>query len=87
MNEAEIARISQRACECANAGRQSPWQSWKEISFSTALGFIGSFLITITTLTLSPFNATVNSWIITTLCTVWSLGRGYAVRRWNNRRT
>lgn len=85
--EAELELINRKARQLANAtSRQSRWQSWKEISFSTGLGFIGSFFITLTTLKFSPYSAEVNSWIITILCTVWSLGRGYAVRRWNNRR-
>lgn len=64
---------------------QTKRQSWIEVATSTTIGFFGSWLITIITL-----HVVDNKWWASTitviLCTIWSLIRGYQVRRFFNRR-
>lgn len=64
---------------------QSKRQSMKETLTNTFTGMAGSFLITM--LCLQVFTAPVAIAASTTiLCTVWSIGRGYTIRRWYNRK-
>lgn len=62
---------------------QSKAQSLKETLSNTFIGTLGSFLITWVTLHFIT-NIVLASAITTVLCTVWSIGRGYAVRRYFN---
>jgi hypothetical protein len=60
--------------------KQSKKDSIKEVVFSTTLGMIGSWIITM--LCLMFFTTPVAIATSTTLCcTCWSLIRGYCVRR------
>jgi hypothetical protein len=62
---------------------QSKKQSVKEVLTSTSVGMVGSFLITM--MCLQIFKDQLAIGISTTvLCTVWSIGRGYAIRRYYN---
>lgn len=61
---------------------QSRAQSMIETLTSTAIGFAGSLLIA--TLYLR-YNLPYAALGITTLCTVWSVVRGYLIRRYFNR--
>lgn len=63
---------------------QSKKQSLKETLSNTFIGTIGSFFITMVTLKLFT-NPVVISAVATIACTVWSITRGYAVRRYFNR--
>ncbi|MNC56419.1 hypothetical protein D3C75_1060160 [compost metagenome] len=64
---------------------QSKRQSLIETATSTSTGFVGSWLITAACFTYIP-----DKWAATTattlLCTLWSLIRGYTVRRYFNKR-
>lgn len=62
---------------------QSRKQSLKETVSNTFLGTVGSFLITWVTLFFVK-DIILASAITTVACTVWSLTRGYAVRRYFN---
>ncbi|ATW58255.1 hypothetical protein CNR37_00048 [Pseudomonas phage ventosus] len=62
---------------------QSKAQSLKETLSNTFIGTIGSFLITWVTLHFIT-NIVVASAVTTVLCTLWSISRGYAVRRYFN---
>lgn len=62
---------------------QSRTQSLKETLSNTFIGTLGSFFITWVTLHFIT-NIVLASAITTVLCTVWSIGRGYAVRRYFN---
>jgi len=62
---------------------QSRAQSLKETLSNTFIGTVGSFLITWVTLHFIT-NIVLASAITTVLCTVWSIARGYAVRRYFN---
>jgi hypothetical protein len=65
--------------------KQSKKDSIKEVVCGTTIGMIGSWLITM--LCLMFFTSPVGIATSTTiLCTVWSLGRGYVVRRHFNSR-
>lgn len=62
---------------------QSKRQSLKETMTNTFVGMAGSFGITM--LCLQFFTAqTAIAASTTFLCTVWSIGRGYAIRRYYN---
>lgn len=62
---------------------QSKKQSFKETMANTSAGMIGSWLITMGCLTV--FSGPVAIATSTTLlCTVWSVGRGYTIRRYFN---
>lgn len=65
---------------------QTKKQSWIETSTNTGIGFLGSWLITWVTLQYID-NIAVATTVTTVACTVWSLVRGYCVRRYFNRRT
>lgn len=56
-----------------------------EVLTGTFAGTLGSWLIVWGVLAWSPWGAAVNATVTTALCTVWSLVRGYAVRRAFNR--
>jgi ABC-type spermidine/putrescine transport system permease subunit I len=63
---------------------QSKRQSLKETLTNTFTGMAGSFAITM--LCLQVFTNTVMIAVSTTvLCTVWSIGRGYTIRRYFNK--
>ena len=62
---------------------QSKKDSIKEVACSTAIGMIGSFLITMVCLSL--FTSSIGIAISSTIfCTAWSIGRGYCIRRYFN---
>ena len=65
--------------------KQSKKQSLIETCTNTTIGMVGSWLITMGCLMLftTPVGIATST---TILCTVWSLGRGYVVRRhFNNK--
>ncbi|QYW06670.1 hypothetical protein uav_139 [Pseudomonas phage UAVern] len=62
---------------------QTKAQSLKETLSNTFIGTIGSFLITWVTFHFIT-NIVLASAITTVLCTVWSIARGYFVRRYFN---
>lgn len=62
---------------------QSKAQSLKETLSNTFIGTLGSFLITWVTLFFIK-DIVLASAITTIACTVWSITRGYAVRRYFN---
>lgn len=66
--------------------RQSKRQTWVEVLHGTALGFVGSYAITFAVLRLCPGSVELKSAITVAGCTVWSLVRGYGVRRYHNRK-
>ena len=60
---------------------QSKKDSIKEVVSNTTIGMIGSWILTM--LCLMFFTTPVGIATSTTIaCTVWSLGRGYVVRRY-----
>lgn len=66
---------------------QTRRQAIAEIMLNVGIGCIGAWLISwlcIRYLTLPP---SVMATTITALCTVWSIGRGYTIRRYFNRKT
>lgn len=63
---------------------QTKRQSWVETSTNTGIGFLGSWLITLACLHLLT-DMVVIATTTTVLCTIWSLVRGYLVRRYFNR--
>lgn len=68
---------------------QSRLQSLIETNTSTAIGFVGSFAITyFVFIAMSNAGAGPGSiaGVTTILCTIWSLARGYCVRRYFARR-
>jgi len=62
---------------------QTRIDSAKEVFFGTVVGMIGSWLITMGCLYTIDDKVAAGS-VTVALCTVWSLVRGYAVRRWFN---
>lgn len=63
---------------------QTKAQSLREVLTNTFIGLVGSWLISYVCMTtISGTGLAVT--VATVLCTVWSVGRGYAVRRWFNR--
>ena len=65
--------------------KQSKKQSLIEVCTSTTIGMVGSWLITMGCLMFftGPIAIATST---TILCTVWSLGRGYIIRRhFNNK--
>jgi hypothetical protein len=62
---------------------QTKAQSLREVLTNTFIGLVGSWLISYICMTnISGTGMAVT--VATVLCTVWSIGRGYAVRRWFN---
>ena len=64
--------------------KQTKRQSLVETLSNTFIGTIGSFLITWLTLIFVK-DIILASVITTVACTAWSIGRGYAVRRYFNK--
>ncbi len=62
---------------------QSKVQSLKETMSNTGIGMVGSWLITMVTFHYIK-DLTLASTVATIGCTVWSIGRGYCVRRYFN---
>lgn len=63
---------------------QSKRQSMKETLTNTFVGMAGSFAITM--LCLEVLSDKVGIAVATTaLCTLWSIGRGYTIRRYFNK--
>lgn len=63
---------------------QSKRQSLKETLTNTFVGMAGSFAITM--LCLQVFSNQFAIGVSTTLaCTIWSIGRGYTIRRYFNK--
>lgn len=61
--------------------KQTKLQSLMEVTANTGVGMVGSWLITMACLMF--FTTPVGIATSTTIfCTVWSLGRGYIVRRY-----
>ncbi len=59
---------------------QTKRQSMYEVITNTSVGILGSWLITLTTLQFINDKFLIAT-VTTLLCTVWSLSRGYAIRR------
>lgn len=66
---------------------QSKRHSALETLTSTSIGFVGSWLIMFAVLRWLPMENATTSTVVTLLCTVWSLVRGYCLRRFFARRT
>ena len=64
---------------------QSKKDSIKEVVCNTTIGMIGSWLITMACLLYFTTPAGIAT-STTILCTIWSVGRGYAMRRYFNNR-
>lgn len=62
---------------------QTRIDSIKEVFFGTFVGLIGSWLITMACLYTIDSKVAAGT-VTVALCTVWSLLRGYMVRRWFN---
>jgi len=62
---------------------QTKKQSLIETASNTTIGMIGSWIITMICLTFLT-NPVAIATVCTVLCTAWSLGRGYCVRRYFN---
>lgn len=60
---------------------QSKRHSALETATNTAVGFVGSYALTILCMQHVHLNAAQQSLLIVVLCTVWSLLRGYYLRR------
>lgn len=65
-------------------GDQSRLRSAVEVATNTAAGLVGSWLIAMAVIT-SVEDRTAAATLTTALCTVWSLARGWAIRRAFNR--
>lgn len=63
---------------------QSRLRSAAEVSTNTAAGLIGSWLIAMAVMT-NVIDRTAAATITTALCTIWSLARGWVIRRAFNR--
>jgi hypothetical protein len=63
---------------------QSKKQSFKETCSNTGIGMVGSWLITMVTFHYIK-DLTTASTVATIGCTVWSILRGYTVRRYFNK--
>lgn len=63
--------------------KQSKKDSIKEVIFGTVIGMIGSWLITMLCLMFFTTPMAIAT-SCTVLCTLWSVGRGYCVRRYFN---
>jgi hypothetical protein len=63
---------------------QTKKQSLKETMTNTGVGMVGSWLITMGCLTLWA-NPVVSATVATFGCTVWSIARGYTIRRMFNK--
>ena len=63
---------------------QSKRQSMKETLTNTFVGMAGSFAITMLCLQVLTDKLAI-AVVTTVLCTVWSIGRGYTIRRYFNK--
>lgn len=63
---------------------QTKAQSIREVLTNTAIGLVGSWLISYFAVT-NIADTRIAVTVATIGCTVWSVGRGYAVRRWFNK--
>lgn len=63
---------------------QSKKQSLKETLTNTFVGMLGSWGITMGCLQFLSTSVAIAT-VTTVLCTVWSIGRGYTVRRYFNK--
>jgi len=66
------------------ARRQSKLGSFLETLTNTAVGFVGSLAITYVVMMYVPGSVSFKSLLTTSLCTAWSIARGYTIRRLNN---
>lgn len=64
---------------------QTKRQSWIETTVNTSVGLVGSWLITMVVI-YTIDNKAVAGTLTVLLCTVWSLLRGYTVRRYFNQK-
>lgn len=64
---------------------QSKKQSMKETLTNTFTGMLGSFAITMICLKIFEQEVAIAA-STTILCTVWSIARGYTIRRYYNRK-
>ena len=64
---------------------QSKRQTMKEVLSGTTLGMVGSWLITMGCIALFPNDPVTAATVATGGCTIWSLTRGYAIRRYFNK--
>ncbi len=64
--------------------KQSRLRSAAEVATNTTAGLIGSWLIAMAVMT-NVIDRAAAATITTALCTVWSLARGWAIRRTFNR--
>lgn len=62
---------------------QSKAQTMKEVLSGTSLGMLGSWLITMGSMSMCP-DPVIAATVATGGCTIWSLTRGYAIRRYFN---
>lgn len=65
---------------------QTRWQTVVEVSTGTAIGMLGSWAITVVVFSNSSAPIATVAIINTAACTVWSLVRGYSLRRYFNSR-
>ena len=56
-----------------------------EILWNTGIGIIGSWLITFTVMHFE-FTPAVTATLSCVLCTIWSIFRGYSIRRYFNKK-
>ena len=63
---------------------QSKRQSMKETLTNTFVGTIGSFMITMLVLQVLKNDVAIAA-VTTIMCTIWSIGRGYTIRRYYNK--
>lgn len=63
---------------------QSKKQSMKETLTNTFVGTAGSFMITMLVLQVLQSDVAIAA-VTTVMCTVWSIGRGYTIRRYFNK--
>jgi hypothetical protein len=63
---------------------QSKRQSLKETLTNTFVGMAGSFMITMLCLEVLTDKFAIGV-VTTLLCTLWSIGRGYTIRRYFNK--
>lgn len=64
---------------------QSKRDSWREVLTNTFVGMVGSYTITYVTFR-TVANVEIASAITVAACTIWSVARGYFIRRRFNRK-
>lgn len=68
---------------------QTKKQSLKETLTNTGVGMVGSWLITMGTFSALGVSSVAGNALASTVatigCTVWSIGRGYTIRRYFNK--